>query len=161
LLRIVQQRPLERDRQRDARAQEVEECPAGKASRDTLEGQRVQPQLRGIKFQVFTCVARLDVIGLVIHQNQFAALFKPQIDLPAQEDILDGHHEIKFAFDSQSSRGTPAEVARLECVHEFARLGRGPFDSLAGKQCVHVETELAGIDLVLRLIFFRDMQVPR
>jgi len=99
-LRIVEQRALERDRHGRTRAQEINVGFIRKAASDPLERHGVEAQLRRVEIGAVSRIAGFDFVRFVIREHEFAAFFKPQIDLSAQHDVLYGHQKIGFPFDA-------------------------------------------------------------
>jgi len=81
------------------RTQVMQDGSIGEAARRALECQRVEAELE-IVGRGFLAVC------FVIDQDEFAALFKPQFYLSAQDGVVELEHEIEFAFDARGAGHT-------------------------------------------------------
>ena len=83
----------------------------------------------------------MTAFGLVVHDHQFAALFEPQVHLPADHQIFHRHQEIEFPLDARGPRGAPAQCALAEDAGQPRGLRIGIRDRLPRQQRVDLGPE--------------------
>jgi len=134
------------DIDRDGRigAEEIEEGALRRPSGEPLHRDGIKLQLQRVGLSARGRLGGADVVRLLIDDDAV----KPQIDLPAQHDILEDEQEIKLALNPGRPREPPAEIARLEAGSQGQRFRARAFAGGAGKQRVNLAAELGGVGAV-------------
>src|ERR1039457_5701605 len=114
----------------------------GWASRNPLDGQRVEPQLEDVLLGALMRLPRRDGIGLIVYDHQFPALLEPQVHLPAYHHLLYRHQEIELALDPARPRQAAPERALAEDRSQSQRLRIRVGDIGSGEQLVDLSAEL-------------------